>query len=61
MVSFIVLGGVWDIPNMMLVDHRKSGTYVLNIRWEILSHDGSAVDAVRKRSAISLLIDWSQL
>ncbi|MEW5797993.1 MAG: isoaspartyl peptidase/L-asparaginase [Bacteroidota bacterium] len=48
MISFIVHGGAWDIPDAMLEDHRNGVTKALEIGWEILSNGGSAVDAVEK-------------
>lgn len=48
MVSFIVHGGAWDIPDAMLEDHRKGVKKALQIGWEILANGGSGVDAVEK-------------
>ncbi len=48
MVSFIVHGGAWDIPDTMLEDHRHGVKNALRIGWEILEKGGSGVDAVEK-------------
>lgn len=48
MVSFIVHGGAWDIPDAMLEDHRHGVKKALEIGWEILANGGNGVDAVEK-------------
>lgn len=48
MISFIVHGGAWDIPDSMLQQHKIGVLRALEIGWEILSNGGSAVDAVEK-------------
>lgn len=46
MVSFIVHGGAWDIPDAMVDDHRNGVARALGIGWDIVNSGGSAVDAV---------------
>ncbi len=48
MISFIVHGGAWDIPDELVEAHRKGVSKALHIGWEILKNSGSAVDAVEK-------------
>ncbi len=48
MISLIVHGGAWDIPDDMLEFHRIGVQKALTIGWEILSKGGSALDAVEK-------------
>lgn len=48
MISLIVHGGAWDIPDEMLDAHRYGVSKALEIGWEILSNGGSSVDAVEK-------------
>jgi L-asparaginase / beta-aspartyl-peptidase len=55
MLSFIVHGGAWDIPDALLEAHRKGVARAMEIGWDILAHGGSAVDAVEK--AINYLED----
>jgi L-asparaginase / beta-aspartyl-peptidase len=55
MVSFIVHGGAWDIPDELVEAHRKGVARALHIGWEILAAGGGAVDAVEK--AINYLED----
>ncbi len=55
MVSFIVHGGAWDIPDELVEAHRNGVASALRIGWEIVAHGGSAVDAVEK--AINYLED----
>ncbi len=55
MVSFIVHGGAWDIPDELVEAHRKGVSRAMQIGWDILSHGGSGVDAVEK--AINYLED----
>jgi beta-aspartyl-peptidase (threonine type) len=46
MISFIVHGGAWNIPDDMVDAHRSGVTKALHTGWKILSSGGSAVDAV---------------
>lgn len=46
MISLIVHGGAWDIPDDMLDAHKIGVQTALNAGWDILSHGGSADDAV---------------
>lgn len=55
MITFIVHGGAWDIPDELLESHRSGCAQALKIGWDILKNGGSAVDAVEK--AINLLED----
>jgi beta-aspartyl-peptidase (threonine type) len=55
MVSFIVHGGAWDIPDDLVDAHRNGVKQALAIGWKILSEGGSAVDAVEK--AVNYLED----
>ncbi|MCK9409653.1 MAG: isoaspartyl peptidase/L-asparaginase [Bacteriovoracaceae bacterium] len=48
MISFIVHGGAWNIPNDMIDAHRVGVTSALRIGWKILEGGGSAIDAVEQ-------------
>lgn len=48
MISLIIHGGAWDIPDDLIEAHKVGITKAINIGWEILSNGGSAVDAVEK-------------
>ena len=48
MISFIVHGGAWDIPDDLVEAHRNGVRRAVEIGWDILSHGGSAMDAVEK-------------
>ncbi|HTR81824.1 MAG TPA: isoaspartyl peptidase/L-asparaginase [Bacteroidota bacterium] len=48
MVSFIVHGGAWDIPDDLVEAHRHGVRTALAVGWQILSKGGSAVEAVEK-------------
>lgn len=48
MLSFIVHGGAWDIPDAMLEDHRAGVARALSIGWEVLTSGGSGVEAVEQ-------------
>jgi len=48
MISFIVHGGAWDIPDDLVEAHRAGVRRALVTGWEILSGGGSAVEAVEK-------------
>ena len=48
MISFIVHGGAWDIPDELVEAHRNGVRQALAIGWNILTNGGSAVDAVEK-------------
>ncbi len=48
MISFIVHGGAWDIPDDLVEAHRNGVREALVIGWDILSKGGSAMDAVEK-------------
>ena len=48
MISFIVHGGAWDIPDDLLEAHRNGVRQALAIGWNILTNGGSAVEAVEK-------------
>ncbi len=55
MISLIIHGGAWDIPNELAEAHRAGCTNALAVGWEILRSGGSAIDAVEK--AIMVLED----
>lgn len=55
MISLIVHGGAWDIPDEFIEAHKLGVSKALNIGWEILLNGGTAVDAVEK--AINYLED----
>lgn len=48
MVSLIVHGGAWDIPDAEVEAHRKGCLEALKIGWEILKNGGSSIDAVEQ-------------
>jgi beta-aspartyl-peptidase (threonine type) len=48
MISLIVHGGAWDIPDDAVEAHRKGVARALEIGWHILETAGSSVDAVEK-------------
>jgi len=48
MVSFIVHGGAWDIPDDLVEAHRNGVRQALAIGWNILVNGGSAAEAVEK-------------
>jgi len=48
MISLIVHGGAWDIPDNVLEAHRNGVKKALEIGWNILSNGGSGVEAVEK-------------
>lgn len=48
MISFIVHGGAWDIPDAMLEDHRNGVRRALHIGWDVLMHGGNGIDAVEQ-------------
>ncbi len=55
MMSFIVHGGAWDIPDDLVEAHKKGVANALKAGWEILKGRGPAVDAVER--AIVLMED----
>jgi beta-aspartyl-peptidase (threonine type) len=48
MVSLIVHGGAWDIPDAEVEAHRKGCLAALKVGWDILKTGGSAIDAVEQ-------------
>jgi beta-aspartyl-peptidase (threonine type) len=48
MVSLIVHGGAWDIPEASLEAHRKGCTQALSIGWSLLQSGATAVETVEK-------------
>ena len=46
MISLIVHGGAWNIPDELVESHRRGCSRALDIGWKILKRGGSAVDAV---------------
>ncbi|MFA6456031.1 MAG: isoaspartyl peptidase/L-asparaginase [Bacteroidota bacterium] len=48
MISLIIHGGAWDIPDEMVESHKKGVAAALAIGWKILSSGGSGVDAVEQ-------------
>ncbi len=55
MISLVVHGGAWDIPDDLAEPHKKGVANALRAGWEILKGGGSAVDAVEH--AIVLMED----
>lgn len=48
MISLVVHGGAWDIPDDLVDAHCRGVKQALATGWRILSEGGSAVDAVEK-------------
>jgi len=48
MISMIVHGGAWAIPDNEVAAHRMGCSNALQIGWKILQNGGSAVDAVEQ-------------
>ena len=48
MISLIIHGGAWDIPDKRLEEHRKGVTKALDIGWGILRNGGDAITAVEQ-------------
>jgi L-asparaginase / beta-aspartyl-peptidase len=48
MISMIVHGGAWDIPDELVDAHRAGVGKALAIGWEVLKRGGNAVEAVEK-------------
>jgi len=48
MISLIVHGGAWDIPDPLVDAHRAGCAAALKIGWDLLARGGSAVDAVEQ-------------
>ena len=46
MLSIVVHGGAWDIPDAMVEDHMRGVQQAIHVGWSILVKGGSAVDAV---------------
>jgi beta-aspartyl-peptidase (threonine type) len=46
MLSLVVHGGAWDIPDNLVEPHKKGVEDALLAGWEVLRSGGSAVDAV---------------
>jgi len=46
MISLIVHGGAWDIPDSLVELHRKGVAEALRVGWEILNSGGPATEAV---------------
>jgi L-asparaginase / beta-aspartyl-peptidase len=46
MISLVVHGGSWDIPDELVEPHRRGVANALKAGWDILKAGGSAVDAV---------------
>ncbi|HLX12357.1 MAG TPA: isoaspartyl peptidase/L-asparaginase [Bacteroidota bacterium] len=55
MLSLIVHGGAWNIPDELVERHRAGIRNALNAGWEVLRKGGSSVDAVE--CAIMILED----
>jgi beta-aspartyl-peptidase (threonine type) len=55
MISLVVHGGAWDIPDDLAEPHKKGVANALRAGWEILKGGGSAVDAVER--AVVLMED----
>ncbi|MBI5021521.1 MAG: isoaspartyl peptidase/L-asparaginase [Ignavibacteriales bacterium] len=48
MISIIVHGGAWDIPDNAVESHHKGVEQALEVGWRILTSGGSAIDAVEQ-------------
>jgi beta-aspartyl-peptidase (threonine type) len=48
MISLIIHGGAWDIPDNMVEDHRRGVNHALRLGWDILRSGGSAIDAIEQ-------------
>ncbi len=48
MLSLIIHGGAWDIPDAEVEAHRNGCLHALKIGWKILHSDGTAIDAVEQ-------------
>ncbi|MBA4311390.1 MAG: peptidase T [Chlorobiaceae bacterium] len=48
MISIIVHGGAWDIPDDAVESHYKGVEHALDVGWKILKLGGNAVDAVEQ-------------
>ena len=48
MISLIVHGGAWDIPDPLVDAHRAGCAAALKIGWDLLARGGSAIDAVEQ-------------
>jgi len=48
MISLIVHGGAWDIPDADVEAHRKGCMRALKTGWSVLQKGGTAIDAVEK-------------
>lgn len=48
MISLIIHGGAWDIPDEMVEAHRRGLRHALAIGWDVLRSGGNAVDAVEQ-------------
>lgn len=46
MISLVVHGGAWDIPENMIEAHRNGVREALHTGWEILAKGGTSIDAV---------------
>ena len=52
MISLIVHGGAWNIPDDALEAHRNGVAKALGIGWNILQTSGTAVDEHLQQSLI---------
>src|SRR5215831_18178968 len=48
MISLIVHGGAWDIPEKLVDAHRNGCASALDVGWKLLEQGSSAVDAVEQ-------------
>jgi beta-aspartyl-peptidase (threonine type) len=55
MISLVVHGGAWNIPDYLVEAHKAGIQQALKAGWTVLSKGGSAVDAVEK--AITIMED----
>ena len=55
MISLVVHGGAWNIPDDLVEAHKAGIQQALKSGWAVLSKGGSAVDAVEK--AITVMED----
>ncbi len=48
MISLVIHGGAWDIPDDLVAAHREGIRKALNDGWDVLKRGGSAVEAVER-------------
>lgn len=48
MISLILHGGAWNIPDALVESHRAGCDHALRLGWDLLKSGGSAVDVVER-------------